>query len=280
MTWAIEVDRLGKFGRRLAAIARHRAGSAARWPCDAVVAAWDVSFASRPGRRSASSASRARASRRCCAASPATSAPIAGDGAAARASVTDVTTSSPSTSRPAAGYAIDHLSIVYQDPAEGLDLRRHRRRQRRRAARRRRVAALRPHPRAGRRRCSVAPRCRSSGWTTSCHVLRRHAPARPARQGARQRAAVLLLDEPTTGLDASVAAGVLDLVRDLLERARPGRGRRLPRLLASSSCSPAACVVMHHGTRRRARPHRPAARGPAAPVQPAARRRGAREYDE
>lgn len=28
---------------------------------------------------------------------------------------------------------------------------------------------------------------------------------------------VLLLDEPTTGLDASVAAGVLDLIRDLLE---------------------------------------------------------------
>jgi ABC-type multidrug transport system ATPase subunit len=29
---------------------------------------------------------------------------------------------------------------------------------------------------------------------------------------------VLLLDEPTTGLDASVAAGVLDLIRDLLRR--------------------------------------------------------------
>jgi ABC-type phosphonate transport system ATPase subunit len=31
------------------------------------------------------------------------------------------------------------------------------------------------------------------------------------------RPPVVLLDEPTTGLDASVAAGVLDLVRDLLE---------------------------------------------------------------
>jgi ABC-type phosphonate transport system ATPase subunit len=32
------------------------------------------------------------------------------------------------------------------------------------------------------------------------------------------RPAVLLLDEPTTGLDASVAASVLDLLRNLLER--------------------------------------------------------------
>jgi ABC-type phosphonate transport system ATPase subunit len=31
------------------------------------------------------------------------------------------------------------------------------------------------------------------------------------------RPPVLLLDEPTTGLDASVAAAVLDLIRDLLE---------------------------------------------------------------
>ena len=29
--------------------------------------------------------------------------------------------------------------------------------------------------------------------------------------------ALLLLDEPTTGLDASIAAGVLDLIRDLIE---------------------------------------------------------------
>jgi ABC-type phosphonate transport system ATPase subunit len=32
--------------------------------------------------------------------------------------------------------------------------------------------------------------------------------------------ALLLLDEPTTGLDAAIAAGVLDLIRDLLEETR------------------------------------------------------------
>jgi ABC-type phosphonate transport system ATPase subunit len=58
--------------------------------------------------------------------------------------------------------------------------------------------------------------------------------------------AVLLLDEPTTGLDASVAAGVLDLIRDLLEETG------VAAVVVSHDFSviemlTRRCLVMHHG---------------------------------
>ena len=141
---------------------------------------------------------------------------------------------------------VDNLSVVYQDPAEGLDLR---------------VTA------GG----NIAERLTAAGWRhfgrirerasellarTEVPLSRMDDPVVTFSGGMRQRVqlakalanspAVVLLDEPTTGLDASVAAGVLDLIRDLLEETG------IAAVVVSHDFNviemlTRRCVVMHHG---------------------------------
>ena len=117
--------------------------------------------------------------------------------------------------------------FVHQDPADGLRMTRIGRRQCRRAADGGRRAPLRP--------ASATPR--STGWggsrsTPSASTMSRA----PISGGMRQRLQIarnlvtdprlVFMDEPTGGLDVSVQARLLDLMRGLVGRARPGGGRR------------------------------------------------------
>ncbi|GAA1885214.1 alpha-D-ribose 1-methylphosphonate 5-phosphate C-P-lyase PhnJ [Streptantibioticus ferralitis] len=217
--WALRVDGIGKV---------HGPGGAAAVPgtgpehataispaTGAVVAAWDVSFDVAPGEALGligESGSGKSTVLRC----------VIGDETATAGSVrlsgvdggrTDVLALDPSARR---GLRVDTMAVVYQDPAAGLDL----------------------NVTAG---GNIAERLTAAGWR-GYHAIRRRVAELLDRVevplsrmddavgtfsgGMRQRVQiakalateppVLLLDEPTTGLDASVAAGVLDLLRGLL----------------------------------------------------------------
>jgi phosphonate C-P lyase system protein PhnK len=141
---------------------------------------------------------------------------------------------------------IDQLSVVYQDPAEGLSLN---------------VSAggniADPLTAAGWRSFGgIRDRARELLSRTEVPLDRMDDLVRAFSGGMRQRVqiaralannpGVILLDEPTTGLDASVAAGVLDLIRGLLEEFD------IAAIVVSHDFSviemlTERCIVMHHG---------------------------------
>lgn len=218
--WAIKVEQLGKIygpgGAEAVEGTGPDVGRTVSPLTGAVVAAWDVSFEVAPGEALGvigESGSGKSSVMRC----------IAGDTRSTAGAVylrsyqggeTDVLGLSAGERR---ALRIDQLSVVYQDPAEGLDL----------------------DITAG---GNVADRLVAAGVRNFGQIRERAAEllsrtdvplermddlVRTFSGGMRQRVQlakalannppVLLLDEPTTGLDASVAAGVLDLIRDLLD---------------------------------------------------------------
>ena len=218
--WVLRVEGLGKVFGDASAVSiaetgpdRHTSKSPTT---GAIVSAWDVTFEVAAGEALGvigESGSGKSTVMRC----------IAGDQAPSTGRVflrgvdhgtTDITGLSPTRRRQ---LRVDQLAVVYQDAAEGLRLG---------------VTA------GG----NVAEALTAAGWRhfgrirdraaelltrTEVPLVRMDDLVRTFSGGMRQRVQLakalanqpplILLDEPTTGLDASVAAGVLDLIRNLLE---------------------------------------------------------------
>lgn len=247
--WMLRVDGLGKFygpgGPDDVAGTGPEFGRTVSPSSGAVVGCWDVGFEVAPGEALGvigESGSGKSTVMRC----------VAGDQPASAGDVrmrsvddgaTNVLDLEPPVRR---ALRVDQLAVVYQDPSEGLDL----------------------HVSAG---GNVADRLTAAGWRnfgqiraragellerTEVPLDRMDDPVSTYSGGMRQRVqlakalanrpSVLLLDEPTTGLDASVAAGVLDLIRDLLHETA------VAAVVVSHDFSviemlTRRCVVMHHG---------------------------------
>lgn len=247
--WVLRADGLAKlYGRRdLAAISdtgpEHDTSKSVL--TGAIVAAWDVSFEVAAGEALGvigESGSGKSTVMRC----------IAGDQLATAGDVrlrsvngglVNVLDLSPPQRRR---LRIDQLAVVYQDPSEGLRLG---------------VTA------GG----NIAEPLTAAGWRNFGKIRDRAAELLERTEvplsrmddivatfsgGMRQRVQlakalandppVVLLDEPTTGLDASVAAGVLDLIRGLLEE------RSMAAVVVSHDFAviemlTTRCIVMHHG---------------------------------
>ena len=216
----LRVDRLGKvFGdQNPHAIAQTGpdVGTEKTPDGNSIVAAWDVSFDVAAGEAfgviGESGSGKSTVMRA-----------IAGDHSASAGSVwmtrRDGTTEDLLTMAAAERRAlrIAELAVVYQDPAEGLDLD---------------VTAggniADPLTAAGCRHFGqIRERAAELLGRTEVPLERMDDQVRTFSGGMRQRVQlaralanqppIVLFDEPTTGLDASVAAGVLDLIRSLLE---------------------------------------------------------------
>jgi phosphonate C-P lyase system protein PhnK len=141
---------------------------------------------------------------------------------------------------------IADLAVVYQDPSEGLDLNVSAGGN---IAERLTAAGSRHFGRIRERAAELLDR-------TEVPLDRMDDPVVTYSGGMRQRVqlakalannpSVVLLDEPTTGLDASVAAGVLDLIRDLLESTGVA-AVVVSHDFAVIEMLTRRCLVMHHG---------------------------------
>ncbi|MEM8621786.1 MAG: ATP-binding cassette domain-containing protein [Actinomycetota bacterium] len=245
----LRVDGLGKiFGAQDPDAVRHtgpEVGSAKSPSGDSIVAAWDVSFDVARGEAfgviGESGSGKSTVMRA-----------IAGDVGASSGAVwmrradgrlNDLLAMTAAERR---ALRIDELSVVYQDPAEGLDL----------------------HVTAG---GNIADRLTAAGWRNFGQIRDRAAElldrtevplermddlVRTFSGGMRQRVQlaralanrppIVLFDEPTTGLDASVAAGVLDLIRNLLEELGIA-AVVVSHDFAVIEMLTTRCMVMHHG---------------------------------
>ena len=217
--WALRAEGIGKVhgpgGAEAVAGTGPEHGTAVSPATGAVVAAWEVGFDVAPGEAlgliGESGSGKSTVLRCLVGDEPATAGRV--QLAAVDHGTTDVLTLDDAARR---ALRVHTIALVHQDPAAGLAL----------------------DVTAG---GNIAERLTAAGWR-SYHAIRRRAaelldrvevppsrmddPVRTFSGGMRQRVqiakalstdpAVLLLDEPTTGLDASVAAGVLDLLRGLL----------------------------------------------------------------